>query len=108
MKADCKRANDPVGVTCVFAFDAMPVLQLAVEQHEYLVPPHTLKTHAYVLDEHVEVDRHEYEVVVIEPATYVEAVYFVVVVDILKYNYNNIKSHFYLLDIVCIQSLGLL
>ena len=86
MKADCKTAIDPVAVTCVFALDAMPVLQLVVEQHLYDIPAHTLKTHAYVLDEHVEVDRHEYVVVVIEPATYVEAVYFVIV-DILKYNY---------------------
>ncbi len=77
MKVNCRTANDPVVVTCVFALDAMPVLQSAVEQHLYDVPEHILKTHAYVLDEHVEVDRHEYVVVVIEPATYVEAVYFV-------------------------------
>ena len=90
MKVNCKTANDPIAVTCIFALDAMPVLQLAVEQHLYDIPAHTLKTHAYVLDVHVEVDRHEYVVVVIEPATYAEAVCFVIV-DILKY--INFKRH---------------
>ncbi len=56
--------------------NTVTVLQLAVVQHLYEYPAQWPKTHAYVLDEHVEVDRHEYEVAVNEPATYVEAVFF--------------------------------
>jgi hypothetical protein len=44
---------------CVFALDAVPVLQLAVEQHEYLVPPHMLKTQEYELVGHVDARLHE-------------------------------------------------
>ena len=57
--------------------DNVPVLQLAVEQHLYAAPAHTPNTHTYVFDEHEMPDEtHEYTVPVIDPAAYVEAVYF--------------------------------
>ena len=55
----------------------VPVLHKFVEQHLYAAPAHTPNTHTYVFDEHVVPEStHEYCVLVIDPAAYVDAVYF--------------------------------
>ncbi len=60
----------------VQALDTVPVLHKFVEQHLYAIPPHTFDAHRYVFDGHELADgKHEYCVLVIDPATYVEAVY---------------------------------
>jgi hypothetical protein len=72
-----KKAIDHVAVIvfiCVFALDAMPVLQLAVLQHLYDIPAHTPLLQAYVFVGHVDCELHEYKVPVTDPAAYVEAV----------------------------------
>ena len=61
----------------VVVASAVPVLQLLVEQHLYAMPAHMPDAHTYVFVEHVVPEgTHEYTVPVIDPAAYVEAVYF--------------------------------
>ena len=40
-----------------YALDNTPVLHLSVVQHEYLMPPHTLRKHVYVSVGHVDEGR---------------------------------------------------
>ena len=42
-----------------YALDNTPVLHLSVVQHEYLMPPHTLRIHVYVFGVHVDKGEHE-------------------------------------------------
>ena len=58
------------------AFDSVPVLQSAVVQHLYASLLHMPNVHEYVLLGHVDEDEHEYTVLTMIPAAYVEAVYF--------------------------------
>ena len=61
----------------VYALDTVPVLHKFVEQHLYAMPAHKLDAHKYVFVEHVVPEgTHEYTVPVIDPAAYVDAVYF--------------------------------
>ena len=59
---------------CLFALDAMPVLQLFVEQHELATPAHTPLLQAYVFVRHVDAVLHEYVVPITDPAAYAEVV----------------------------------